>query len=101
MPKKMYSTNYSFPIDPPPGEDFFLATIEIHSHSDPCWNEGLSILGPWKTLSQTLSKFLAFDPRAKHSEIFIFQGEAARKKLRFHLSEELRYQQQKRTQASN
>jgi hypothetical protein len=89
------------PINPPPGEDFFLATIEILSNLDPCWNEGFSIVGPWKTLSPTVSKFLAYDPRAKHSRISIFQGDQARNMLRFHLFEEARYQEQKRAQSSN
>ena len=83
------------------GEDFFLASVMIDTLSDPCWNDGFDIVGPWQTVSRILSHYLAYDERARRSHVRIYQGEDARKFFRAAVLEELRYQEQKRAQPNN
>jgi hypothetical protein len=92
---------HRLPIDQPPGEDFFLANIQIDNPDDPCWDDGFSVIGDWKVISRTLSRYLAFDERARRSKVFIYQSEAAKRRFLAGLREELRYQQQKRAQPNN
>jgi hypothetical protein len=43
------------PISQPPGEDFFLAVVKIHDSTDPCWDDGFDVVGPWDVVSRTIS----------------------------------------------
>jgi hypothetical protein len=59
------------------------------------------VIGNWKTISHTVSQYLAFDPRAQRSHVRIYQGENARRVFIEGLAEERRYQEQKRAQLNN
>ena len=98
--KRRYSIE-GLPIDQPPGEDFFLAAVVIDNPNDPCWDDGFTVIGPWQTVSATISSYLNSDPRARKSSVRIYQGDAARKIFEHHCREEARYQEQKRGQPNN
>jgi hypothetical protein len=82
----------------PPGEDFFLAEVQLDTPSDPCWDEGFTVFGSWETIERTISNYRAFGPRG---QLRIFQGEAARRRLVKCLLEERRYQEQRRSTPNN
>ena len=100
-PKRSYPVAEGLPIEQPEGENFFLASVIIETPEDPCWNSGFDIVGSWQTVSRTLSHYLAYDERARRSQIRIYQGDEARKFFQTAVREELRYQQQKRAQPNN
>jgi hypothetical protein len=99
--KRTCHIDAGLPIDQPPGEDFFLASVVITDSTDPCWNGGYIVIGNWQTVSRGVSLFLDFDPRARESKVQIFQGENARERFLHDVQEEARYQQQKRSQPNN
>jgi len=94
---------HNLPVDQPPGENFFVASIEIHSDLDPCWNSGLNLIGPtWQTLRPLLIQFMTSSHLAnRHCTIRIYQGENARTLLQAGIHEELRYQQERQSQPNN
>src|SRR5262245_30925424 len=98
MPKNVEE---GLPISQPPEENFFLATVIIRDPSNPCWDDGFSVVGPWDVVSRAISKFLVDDPRARKSSVAIFQGEDARAAWIEGTVEEARYQEQKRAQPNN
>jgi hypothetical protein len=89
------------PISKPAGEDFFLAAIAIDTPAEPCWDDGFDIVGPWNVISRTISRFLAYDPRASRARVSIFQGQEARRQLTSGLTEEAKYQEQRKAQPNN
>jgi hypothetical protein len=84
----------------PPGEDFYLAAVEIDS-ADPCWNDGFDLVGTWEQVDQTFSAYVAGGAVRRKHTVSIYQGDAARAKLLEGLKEEARYQAQMRAQPHN
>jgi len=98
----MNTTQNPFPIAQPKGEDFFVASIEFDTDNDPCWNEGLTVLGNWDSFTESVSQFFSALPlKYPRFTAKLYQGPQARKKLKSLLAEELRYQQQKHSQPNN
>lgn len=97
------TNEHDLPVDQPPGENFFVASIEIHSDDDPCWNSGFNLIGPtWQTFRPLLIQFMTSSHLAnRHCTIRIYQGDNARTLLLSNFRQELRFQEQKRTQPQN
>jgi hypothetical protein len=95
--EKPSPTKRSFPCQPP-GEDFFLAEVQLDTPDDPCWDAGYMVVGSWQTIERTISACLAFGRKGR---LRIYQGEVARRRLVADLQEELRFQQQKRAIPNN
>jgi hypothetical protein len=91
----------NFPVERPVGENFFLAAIDIDTTADPCWDDGFDIVGPWSVVNRTIAGFLAHNPWASRARVSIFQGEEARRQLTSGLTEEAKYQEQRKAQPNN
>jgi hypothetical protein len=87
----------AWPEEQPPGEDLFLLELAIDTPHDPNWDEGASAFGSWQQVENAYAAILAVAAPLRRNLTFrLFQGSEARKQFAHNLSEELRFQRQRR-----
>lgn len=86
----------------PDGEDFFVFTIFLDDPASVTNELAYSFMGSWEQSTKSLVAIMDnFIVQARPSKIAVYQGDRARDYLGYAAKEEIRYQQQRKSQPNN